>query len=90
MLSKDTALHQLDSHTVDHGVTLNVKYRKCVARINKASGIVVRSEETTGFDDAKPVLPGYVNQRYKTANKFDVSDSWLVDTGCPNELFSEE
>ena len=77
-------------HIIDRDVSFNNCDRKRIAGLNTACGVGVRGDETADTHGAKPALPGYVNQKYNTANNFDVYDSCLVDTGCPNALVSEE
>lgn len=75
---------------MDPDVSLDAKARKHITHNNKARGIVVSGADTADNDAAQPAMPGYVHHKYNVASNVDVSESWLVDTGCPNDLASEE
>lgn len=90
VIETNTALHHIASHIMGHDVSLDATTRKHITNLNKAFGIVVSGADTADDGAVQPAMPGYVNHKCKVASNFGVSESWLVDTGCPNDLVSEE
>lgn len=87
---KNADLNHMATHIMDHDASLDANTRNHMTHINKARGMVFSGKYTADNDADQLTMPGCVNHKYIVASSFDVSESWLVDTGCPNDLVSEE